>query len=149
MSCAYYSENRRKCHAVYGKFGEDCLAEELQEKRCLSIRHCPREAQKYYGTQIEGLPKALIEAAAVGRALIASDIAGCREVVTPEVTGLLVQTRSAESLEKAMLRLGEDATLRRRLAQAVYEKAVAVFGQEDVVKHTFRVYDELLAGTRQ
>ena len=59
MSCAYYSEQRRRCHDVYGKFGEDCLAEELQEKRCLSIRHCPADAKKYYGTQMEGLPKAL------------------------------------------------------------------------------------------
>ena len=59
MSCAYFSECRRKCHAVYGKLGEDCLAEELQEKRCLSIRHCPTEALKYYGATMEGLPKAL------------------------------------------------------------------------------------------
>jgi len=59
MSCAYYSECRRKCHNVYGKMGEDCLSEELQEKRCLAIRHCPRQAQQYYGAEIEGLPKAL------------------------------------------------------------------------------------------
>ena len=95
----------------------------------------------------EGLPKALIEAAAAGRALIASDIAGCREVITEGVTGLLVETRSPQSMEMAMLRLGEDSSLRRRLAQAAYEKAVAVFGQDDVVKHTFRVYDESVAGT--
>ena len=95
----------------------------------------------------EGLPKALIEAAAAGRALIASDIAGCREVVTQEVTGLLVETRSPDAMKVAMLRLGEDSALRQRLAKAAYEKAVAVFGQDDVVKHTFRVYDELLAGS--
>ena len=59
MSCAYFSECRRKCHDVYGKLGEDCLMEELQEKRCLSIRHCPKEAGAYYGAAIEGLPKAL------------------------------------------------------------------------------------------
>lgn len=59
MSCAYFSECRRKCHAVYGKLEEDCLPEELQEKRCLSIKHCPRDAQKYYGAAMEGLPKAL------------------------------------------------------------------------------------------
>ena len=35
------------------------MAEELQEKRCLSIRHCRKEAGAYYGTTIEGLPKAL------------------------------------------------------------------------------------------
>ena len=89
----------------------------------------------------------MIEAAAARRALTASDIAGCREVITEGVTGLLVKTRSPESMEAAMLRLGEDSSLRRRLAQAAYEKAVAVFGQDDVVKHTFRVYEELMAGS--
>ena len=61
MSCAPYSEERQKCQAVYGKSGEDCLAQALQEKRCLSICHCPAEAKRYYGSSltVEGLPKGL------------------------------------------------------------------------------------------
>lgn len=92
----------------------------------------------------EGLPKVLLEAAAAGRAAIASNIAGCREVVTNEVSGLIVSPRDAVSLSEAMLRLGRDADLRFRLADAAFEKAVAVFSEADVVKHTFRVYQELL-----
>lgn len=49
MDCAIFSEKRFKCHSVYGKFGEDCLHEELTEKRCLSLHHCRRQAEEYYG----------------------------------------------------------------------------------------------------
>jgi hypothetical protein len=48
-NCTAFSEKRMKCHAVYGKMGEDCLNEELSEKRCLSLYHCPRQAKDYYG----------------------------------------------------------------------------------------------------
>jgi glycosyltransferase involved in cell wall biosynthesis len=92
----------------------------------------------------EGLPKTLLEAAACGRAMIASDIAGCREVVRPNVTGLLVPPRVSEPLADAMLRLGEDDALRHRFARAARSAAEEVFSLEDVVRHTFRVYDELL-----
>jgi hypothetical protein len=49
MDCRSFSDRRFKCHAVYGKLGEDCLNEELTEKRCLSLHHCPRQAKDYYG----------------------------------------------------------------------------------------------------
>jgi hypothetical protein len=49
MDCRPFSERRFKCHALYGKLGEDCLDEELTEKRCLSLAHCPRQAREYYG----------------------------------------------------------------------------------------------------
>ncbi|XOV82920.1 MAG: glycosyltransferase family 4 protein [bacterium] len=93
----------------------------------------------------EGLPKTLLEASAAQRAMIATDIAGCREVITPGVNGLLVPPRRVEPLAQAMLQLGNDPALRQRLARAARDKAESVFAVEDVVDHTFRVYDELLA----
>jgi len=96
-------------------------------------------------TYREGLPKTLLEASAAQRAMIATDIAGCREVITSGVNGLLVPPRTVEPLAQAMLQLGADPALRQRLARAAREKAEAVFAVEDVVDHTFRVYDELLA----
>jgi glycosyltransferase involved in cell wall biosynthesis len=91
----------------------------------------------------EGLPKTLLEAAASGRAMIASDIAGCREVVRSGVTGLLVPIRTHEELASAMITLGTNSELRHRCGQAAREKAEAVFSIEDVVHHTFLVYDQL------
>ncbi len=92
----------------------------------------------------EGVPKTLLEAAAAGRAMIASDVAGCREVVTDGVTGLLVPSREVDALTDAMLKLGTNGELRDRCARAARDKAEAVFSVHDVVEHTFRVYDELL-----
>jgi len=92
----------------------------------------------------EGLPKTLLEAAACGRAMIASDIAGCREVLSDRVNGLMVPPRTVEPLTRAMLTLGEDPALRERFRRTSREKAEAAFSVQDVVRHTFRVYDQLL-----
>jgi len=95
-------------------------------------------------TYREGLPKTLLEASAAGRPMIASDIAGCREVIADGVTGILVPPRQVAPLTEAMLQLGEDPAMRERFGKAARSKAEAVFGIDDVVEHTFRVYDELL-----
>lgn len=49
-TCKELTERRKQCHDVYGKLGEDCLVEELEEKRCLSFQHCLPQAKAYYGT---------------------------------------------------------------------------------------------------
>lgn len=92
----------------------------------------------------EGLPKTLLEAAASQRAMIASRVAGCLEVVTDGVTGLIVEPRDVEDLATTMVRMGNDAGLRTRLGRAARSKAEAVFRVEDVVRDTFVVYQQLL-----
>ena len=57
VDCRAFSEKRFKCHAIYGKMGEDCLNEELSEKRCLSLHHCPKQAKEYYGDSAMSLRK--------------------------------------------------------------------------------------------
>jgi hypothetical protein len=49
--CEQYSVRRSRCHGVYGNRGEECLHEELTEKRCISMQRCPRQAIEYYGQQ--------------------------------------------------------------------------------------------------
>ena len=92
----------------------------------------------------EGLPKTLLEAGAAVRPIIASRVAGCLEFVTDGVTGLIVAPRDVEDLVAAMVRLGNDAPLRRRLAEAARSKVEAIFRVEDVVRDTFVVYQQLL-----
>jgi len=50
----------------------------------------------------EGLPRSLLEAAAMARPLIATDVPGCRELIEPGVNGLLCQPKNSSSLAKAM-----------------------------------------------
>ncbi len=66
----------------------------------------------------EGLPKSLLEAAACGRPLVATDVLGCREVVRDGATGLLVPPRDAKALAHALERLARDRDLRRRMGAA-------------------------------
>ena len=93
----------------------------------------------------EGVPRALIEAAACGRALVASDVPGCREIVEHGVNGLLVPPRDAASLADALRRLLEDTALRRRMGAAGRELAVQEFSLERVNAETLALYDSLLA----
>jgi glycosyltransferase involved in cell wall biosynthesis len=91
----------------------------------------------------EGLPKGLIEAAASGCALIATDVPGCREVVEHEVDGLRVPVGVAVALADAIARLARDAGLRARLGAAARAKAIARFDERIVVRDTMAVYREL------
>mmetsp|Transcript_26000 Transcript_26000/g.39360 ORF Transcript_26000/g.39360 Transcript_26000/m.39360 type:complete len:117 (+) Transcript_26000:30-380(+) len=50
MNCSTETSKRQKCHSLYGKLSEDCLIQELEEKRCLSFQICAQEARAYYGT---------------------------------------------------------------------------------------------------
>lgn len=95
----------------------------------------------------EGLPKSLIEAAACGRPLIATDAPGCREVVTDGVDGLLVPVRDALSLARAVSRLQDDPALARRLGLAARAKALAQFDERIVIAQTIEVYSEVAQRT--
>jgi glycosyltransferase involved in cell wall biosynthesis len=92
----------------------------------------------------EGLPKGLIEAAACGLPLVATDVPGCREVVTDGVDGLLVPVRDSGALASAIERLCEDPALRKRLGDAARQKALAEFDERIVLEQTIAVYKELV-----
>ena len=51
---------------------------------------------------IEGLPKSLIEAAAASRAVITTDVPGCRDAIEPNISGLLVPVMNDEALADAI-----------------------------------------------
>lgn len=63
----------------------------------------------------EGLPKSLLEAAASGRPLVATDVPGCREVARPGINALLVPVDDNAALGDAIATLAQDAELRGRL----------------------------------
>lgn len=66
----------------------------------------------------EGLPKSLLEAAASGLAMVATDVPGCREIVRHGENGLLVPLRDGTQLANAIEELMEDDTRRRAYGQA-------------------------------
>jgi glycosyltransferase involved in cell wall biosynthesis len=98
----------------------------------------------FYG---EGVPKVLIEAAAAGRPIVASQIPGCREIVHEGENGLLVPPRDAPALAEAIGTLLADPPLRERMGRRGRDIAEAEFSVERVVGDTLRVYAGLLGGT--
>jgi glycosyltransferase involved in cell wall biosynthesis len=66
----------------------------------------------------EGLPKCLVEAAAAGRPIVATDVPGCREVVREGREGFLAPFGDVEAAAQALVRLAGDRGLRLRLGQA-------------------------------
>jgi glycosyltransferase involved in cell wall biosynthesis len=91
----------------------------------------------------EGVPRVLIEAAACGRAVVATDVPGCREVVRHGENGLLVPPRDPAALAEAIGRLLGDPALRARMGARGREIAVQEFSEEQVVRETLALYREL------
>ncbi len=90
----------------------------------------------------EGLPKALLEAAASGRPIVTTDVPGCREIVEHDVNGLLVPARNAQALAAALHRLIADPVLRARLAAAGRTLVEKYFAAPIVIQQTLEIYNE-------
>lgn len=92
----------------------------------------------------EGVPLALLEAAACGRPLIATDVPGCRDIVRDGATGLLVPAADPCALADAIDRLAGDRDLRRRLGAGARDLAVAEFSSVDIGREVVALYEGLL-----
>lgn len=92
----------------------------------------------------EGLPKALLEAAACGRPMVATDVPGCREIVLPDQTGLLVPVDNATALADAIAKLVGSPQLRARYGAAARQLAVERFGAQAIGEQTVELYSRLL-----
>jgi len=92
----------------------------------------------------EGIPMSLLEAAACGRALVASDVAGCREIVRPGVTGLLVPADDPAALADAIATLADDPGMRSRFGAAARQLVCDEFSSERVQREITALYRRLL-----
>ncbi len=88
----------------------------------------------------EGLPKSLLEAGACGRAIVATDVPGCRELIRHGVDGLLVPARDPAALAAAITTLLDDQALRHRLGASVRARIAAEFAEGVVNAATLAVY---------
>lgn len=94
----------------------------------------------------EGMPKALLEAAAAGCAVVTTDAVGCRDAIEPGVTGDLVPVRDAAALARVLQALIDAPE--RRLAYGAAGRALAIrkFDLDQVVRATMDIYDEVAVG---
>ena len=94
----------------------------------------------YYG---EGLPKVLIEAAACGRAVVTTDVPGCRDAIEPGVTGVLVPPRDVLALVRVITELLADPQRRMKMGAAGRELAEREYAIEGVVAKHLEIYRSL------
>lgn len=94
----------------------------------------------------EGLPKSLLEAAACGRPLIATDVPGCREIARHGINALLVPADDAEALAQAIETLRKDPDLRARFGSASREIAVTEYSSARIGREITALYSRLLDG---
>jgi len=97
----------------------------------------------------EGLPLSLLEAAACGRPIVATDVPGCREIAREGINALLVPPDDAEALAEAIGRLAADAAMRARFADAGRRLVEEEFSAKLVGHRIVGLYDWLLHRSRK
>lgn len=91
-------------------------------------------------TQGEGMPRALLEAAACGRPMVATDVPGSRELVEDGVNGLLVPAGDAKALAQAVLALLEAPERACAMGAAARRKVLAELSDDRIIARTLDVY---------
>jgi len=94
------------------------------------------------------VPSVLLEAAASGRPVVATDIPGCRDVVVEGETGSLVPPGEVKALTEALATLMGDPDMRNKMGARARARAQERFDQEEVNVKTIAIYERLLAAGR-
>ena len=91
----------------------------------------------------EGLPKSLIEASAASRAIVTTDVPGCRDAIIPNKTGLLVPVKDYQKLADAIQWLIENPKKRIAMGKAGRKHVEKEFLVENIVQSHIDIYLEL------
>ena len=91
----------------------------------------------------EGLPKSLVEGAAAGLPLVATDTVGCREVVINGLNGFLVPIKDSKKLAEAIEKLILNRSLRNIMGRESFKMASSKFSSSKINSLTLKVYNEL------
>ena len=95
----------------------------------------------------EGLPKSLIEAAAASRAVVTTDVPGCRDAIIPNKTGLLVPAKDSQKLADALQWLIENPKERIAMGKEGRKFAEKEFPIEKIIQNHLDIYEDLLSNS--
>lgn len=97
---------------------------------------------------VDGLPNVVLEGMASGVAIVASEVAGIPQVISPEETGLLVPEKDPEALAAAIVRLLREPELRARLGREARKRVEKELNWPAVARQFEQVYREVTGGKR-
>ncbi len=92
----------------------------------------------------EGMPRAMLEAAACARPLVVTDVPGCRHFVRDGVEGFIVPPEDPQALAGAILKLAENRELRERMGRAARARLLEGFTEDRVIAEVGYIYRKLL-----
>lgn len=95
---------------------------------------------------MEGLPKSLIEADAIGRPIITSNSVGCKETVVDGVNGFLIRPKDVDALTEKLDLLISNTELRQKMGRESRTYAEEYFDIEVVKERHLNIYNELIKG---
>lgn len=93
----------------------------------------------------EGLPRTLLEAAACGRAILTTDVPGCRSFVRDGQDGLVVPAEDAAALARALVQFAQSPALAERMGESARARVLDGFTERDVMEGVKTLYGGLLA----
>jgi glycosyltransferase involved in cell wall biosynthesis len=118
---------------------------------CIALEHRTDMPELYQAMDMlvlpsyrEGLPRAVIEAGAMGLSVVASDIRGCREVVVAGETGLLTALKDVEALVAAVARLLGDRDLRMAMGRAGRERVMQHYTEAQTTQRVADCYRQCI-----
>lgn len=111
------------------------------------------DARRLYGafdvvvqaSETEGMPNVLLEAAAAGAAIVATDAGGTSDIVLDGQTGILVPIADEDALVRSLRQVLEDPALRASLGAAARDHVARTFGMDRLVAETAELYESLAA----
>jgi glycosyltransferase involved in cell wall biosynthesis len=95
-------------------------------------------------TEAEAFPRAVLEAMACAKPVVAADTGGTREAVDEGRTGFVVPPRAPAALSARLRTLLRDPDLRDRMGRCGRRRAEALFGLDRNTLRTVRAYEEVL-----
>ena len=88
----------------------------------------------------EGIPRILIEAGAVGRLVITTNISGCKELIHHNENGLLVEPNDSKELSSKLIAIAQNPTDYLRLVENLHKKILKCYSDETVISHFLALY---------
>ena len=92
----------------------------------------------------EGMPRAMLEAAACARPLVVTDVPGCRHFVRNGKEGFVVPPEDPKALAGAIARLASDRHLRVKMGQLARQRVMKGFSEEHIISRVSEIYRKLL-----
>ena len=89
----------------------------------------------------EGTPKILLEAAACGKSIVCTSVAGCKNIVKNQYNGLLVPPRNTNKLSQAIIKICKSKSLRKKFMDNNLKLAKKSFSLDKVINIHFKIYE--------